>query len=326
MRMSLVALLVCLPVAAQEPPSPTWSTPCELAAFGAQDPDDEEILKKITEKLDKQVEGWSKGETEHYVIHAESGQKILDQYKLNMELMFSEYSKAFQFKDKLPRKARVHIHKDRDSYLRAGAPGSSVAYYSHKQKLLVSYENWELLQFMAHEATHQFFDLAFPSFFNNEDVPMWFSEGIAECFCNCEVRGKTFFINVLNNCENAARSVDILQAAIKAKEVPSVKDMLAMSGDEFRRKAGDMYPISWSFCHFLWNYPGVSEGKGQYREVIINLVNAFKAGKNRDEAYKDGFVVGKKALNLDQIDGEWRTYIKSLRAKHPPKPKGVKDE
>jgi hypothetical protein len=128
------------------------------------------------------------------------------------------------------------------------------------------------------------------------------------------------------NCENAARSVDILQAAIKAKEVPSVKDMLAMSGDEFRRKAGDMYPISWSFCHFLWNYPGTNEGKGQYREVIINLVNAFKAGKNRDEAYKEGFVVGKKSLNLDQLDAEWRGYIKSLKAKHPPKPKGVKDE
>lgn len=285
---------------------------------------DDDPFAEIHKQLDKKVEGWAKVETEHYVIYAETGQKILDQYKINMELLFSEYAKAFQFKGTLPRKARVHIHKDELSYRRAGANPQSVAYYQPQLKLLVSYENWELLQFMAHEATHQFFDLAFPVFYENKDVPMWFSEGIAECFCNCEVRGKSIFINVLDNCENAARSVEVLQDCLRRGEVPTLTEMLTMERPEFSQRAGDMYPVSWSFCHFLWNAPGRSEGKGQYREVVIRLVEAFKNGASRDEAYKAAFVVGKKQLDLEGLDKEWRAYIKSLRAKRPPRPKDAK--
>jgi len=57
----------------------------------------------------------------------------------------------------------------------------------------------------------------------------------------------------------------------------SLKEMLAMNSQTFREKADAMYPISWSFCHFLWNYPGQNDGKGKYREVILRLVEAFKA-------------------------------------------------
>ncbi len=273
------------------------------------------------DREDKLGDGWAKEETEHYVVHGESGKKIVEEYKLNMELLFKEYAKAFQFKGKLERKAKVFIHKSRDSYVKAGGPGSSVAYYNHEAKRLVSYENPELLQFMAHEATHQFFDLAFPSFYNNQDLPMWFSEGIAECFCNCEVRGKAIYINVLVNCENAWRNVQTCQEALQEKKIVPLRDLLAMSEEDFMRNGDLMYPLSWSFCHFLWNYPGTSEGKGQYREAIIRLVEAFKEGKNRDDAYAYGFAVAKKPLNLDQLDREWQHYLKGLKAKRPPQPK-----
>jgi len=269
---------------------------------------------------DRLGEGWAKAETEHYFIHGESGKKIVDEYRVNIELLFREYAKAFQFKGKLEKKAKVFIHKSRESYVRAGAPGSSVAYYDSEAKRLVSYEDRELLQFMAHEATHQFFDLAFPSFYSNPDLPMWFSEGIAECFCNCEIRGGAIYINVLVNCENAWRNVEACKDALQTKEIIAIREMLQMSEETFGKRSDLMYPLSWSFCHFLWNYPGTSEGKGKYREAIIRLVEAFKEGKKRDEAYTYGFVVAKKELNLDQLDAEWRQYLKGLKAKRPPQP------
>lgn len=260
---------------------------------------------------------WSKKETEHYVIRGESGDRIVEEYAVAMELLFREYAKAFQFTGKLDKKAEVHLYKNRDSYVRGGGSRASVAYYDPEKKKLVAYENRELLQFLAHEATHQFFDLAFPTFFKNEDVPFWFSEGIAECFCNCEVRGGKIVINVLQNCENAWRNVEAVQASLKDGTFVGLKEMLAMNSQTFREKADAMYPISWSFCHFLWNYPGQNDGKGKYREVILRLVEAFKAGKSRDDAYKEAFVVSKKPLNLDALDAEWRAYVKTLKAKRP---------
>ena len=97
--------------------------------------------------------------------------------------------------------------------------------------------------------------------------------------------------------------------------------MLSMPERDFMEQSDLLYPLSWSFCHFLWNYPGTNEGKGKYREVIIRLVEAFKSGKKRDEAYAYGFVVAKKELDFDQLDAEWRQYLKGLKAKRPPKPK-----
>ena len=51
------------------------------------------------------------------------------------------------------------------------------------------------------------------------------------------------------------------------------------------------YPQSWSFVHFLWNYPTLDGGKGQYSEIVIKLIDGFKVGKPRDVVYKDAFQV-----------------------------------
>lgn len=271
-------------------------------------------------KDSKRFAGWHSVESEHYVVHGESGPAIAKHYSMVMELLFREYAKAFQFAGKLDRKAQVYIYRDEGSYQRGTKMGGAVAYYSPGEKHLVSYENPELLQFLAHEATHQFFDLAFPEFYNNKDVPMWFSEGIAECFCNCEIRGRTIYVNVLDNCENAWRNVTAVQDALQSGAVPSLQDMLDMDERTFMQRSGLMYPVSWSFCHFLWNAPELSSGQGKYREVIIRLVKAFREGKKRREAYEESFIVAKKRLDPAVLDAEWRAYIKKLRAKRPPQP------
>ena len=37
---------------------------------------------------------------------------------------------------------------------------------------------------LAHEGCHQFFDLAFPGFYNSEEMPAWFSEGLLRVGCS----------------------------------------------------------------------------------------------------------------------------------------------
>lgn len=270
-------------------------------------------------RYDEIAKEWVKAETEHYVIHGETGEKIVKEYKVVMELLFEKYAAAFKFKGELKKKAKVYIHKDRESYLSAGAGGNSVAYYSSSDKRLVSYEDPELLPYMAHEATHQFFDLAFPEFFENEDVPSWFSEGIAECFCNCRVKGRRIWVNYLDS-ENGWYSVKKVQEVLKEGKLMKLSKLLNMSERDFAM-GDDMYPISWSFCHFLWNAPNRDNGKGVYREVIMQLIEAFKKGKSQKEAYEEAFQIRGKKINLEKLDAQWRSYINGMKARRPPRKK-----
>ena len=169
-----------------------------------------------------------------------------------------------------------------------------------------------MTKFLAHEATHQFFDLAFPDFFNNKDVPMWFSEGIAECFCNCSLRGRRIFVNDLHTA-NAYRSVKSIQDDLNMVQHVPIKKMLVQTRQEFMMKAGSMYPQAWSFCHFLWNFPKVN-GKGKYFKVMLRLIDAFKKGKKREEAYKEAF--GK--LNIAELERQWKLYVKKVLKAHRP--------
>ena len=86
-----------------------------------------------------------------------------------------------------------------------------------------------------------------------------------------------------------------------------------MDQQPFMINAQMMYPQSWSFVHFLWNFPSLDAGKGQYFEIVVRLIDGFKVGKPRDEVYKNAFQLKGKPVSYDDLEREWKAYVKTLK-------------
>jgi len=267
------------------------------------------------------------GETAHYTIHVQKGalnkktkapdKEILHDLKAKMELLFEKYAAAFHFKGELSQKPVLRVYKDKTAYVQSGGPMGSAAYYNSKTKELVGYEDSAdtgiLFQILCHEGCHQFFDLAFPGFYDSPDLPMWFSEGLADCFGASYIEGKDLIIFSLSGV--AAWRVNMIKNAVQTKSHPALKDLLEMGRQPFMANAVTHYAMSWSFVHFLWNAPNLDSGGGKYKESVKRLIEGFKQGKPKAEVYKDAFRVGDKPLELDQLEQEWKAYVATLRAK-----------
>jgi hypothetical protein len=142
---------------------------------------------------------------------------------------------------------------------------------------------------------------------------MWFSEGLADCFGSSEIRGKDLYVFTLSG--TASWRVEAIKESLQQGLCPSIRDLLGMGQRPFMTNAQIHYPQSWSFVHFLWNYPSLDAGKGQYSEVVIKLIEGFKVGNPRETVYKDAFQIKGKPLNLDDLEKEWRQYVKSLKVR-----------
>ena len=279
------------------------------------------------EVKDREDGDWLISDTAHYTINVQKGslnkktkqtdKQILDELKWKMELLFEKYSLAFKFQGMLARKPILKLYKSKQAYVGAGGPPSSAAYYSPSTKELVGYEDSDetgmYFNTLCHEGCHQFFDLAFPGFYESKDIPMWFSEGLADCFGASEIRGRELYVFTLGG--TATWRIDAVKQFSQMNRLPSIKELLELNQQPFMMGAPMHYPQSWSFVHFLWNYPTLDDGKGQYREILIKLIDGFKVGKPRAEVYKDAFAIKGKPMNLDDLEREWKAYVKTLKVR-----------
>jgi hypothetical protein len=283
------------------------------------------------EIADREEGNWLVGETAHYIVHVQKGaenkkfkmndQMILKDMKFKMELLFEKYSLAFGFQGRLSQKAVMKLYKNKNAYMASGAPPTSAAYYSPMTKELVGYEDSAetgiVFQIFCHEGCHQFFDLAFPGFYESEDLPMWFSEGLADCFGSSYIAGKNLYVFTLSGV--AEWRIQTVKEAVNMRQAPKLSEITEMGRAPFMANGGLHYAQSWSFCHFLWNAPELMGGKGKYREVLIRLIHGFKAGKPKDEVYKEAFQLGGKPLLMDVIEEEWKDYVRKLKVVAGPK-------
>jgi hypothetical protein len=287
-----------------------------------------EYFGKIKIEVKDHEDGdWLIADTAHYTLNVQKGslnkktkqsdKQILDELKWKMELLFEKYALAFKFQGTLSRKAVLKLYKSKQAYVGAGGPPMSAAYYSPSTKELVGYEDSEetgmYFHTLCHEGCHQFFDLAFPGFYESKEIPMWFSEGLADCFGASEIRGRELFIFTLGG--TASWRVDAVKQFSQMNRLPPIKELLDLNQQPFMMGAQMHYPQSWSFVHFLWNYPTLDEGKGQYHEIVIKLIDGFKVGKPRAEVYKSAFQLKGKPVDLDQLEREWKAYVKTLKVR-----------
>lgn len=255
-------------------------------------------------------------ETEHYTIQVENTApdvaRLVKESEQMMELIFTRYQAAFGGEGKLPQKAIARLYGTQAGYRRSGAPPGSAAYYNPTTKELVGYRSPLSFNILCHEGCHQFFDMSFPGFYMQQDLPMWFSEGLADCFGASEIRGKEMYIFTLKGV--GAYRIPGLKRAVNRNRHTPIPELLEMGRREFMnpRVVSIHYAQSWSFCHFLWNYPSRDKGNGIYKEVVINLIDGFKKGLPKDKVYDKAFRIKGKRLDIDKLYKQWLAYVKKL--------------
>jgi len=211
----------------------------------------------------------------------------------------------------------LKLYLNRTEYRAAGAPAGSAAYYLPRTQELVAFEDGKegahVFQVLCHEGCHQFFDLAFPGFYARHDLPMWFSEGLADCFGASEIRGGQIFIFTLSGL--AQGRIDVIKQAVLARSHPSLRQLLEMNRAAFMEGADLHYAMSWSVVHFLWNAPSLDSGTGAYHEVVIRLIEGLKAGRFGENLVREAFQVKGKPIDMGRLEREWEAYVKNLKAK-----------
>lgn len=242
----------------------------------------------------------------------EEGQELLD----FMELVHQTYTallKPDNPQDLDKKRFTIHLYKDMEEYVKAGAPPGSGAYYDPSTKLLVGWYDLTFMKpFFAHEGMHQFTDATSKNFFN---FNMWFTEGIADCIGNCEVRGKKLYMCVKSGMIARMR-LQTIQAAIRGGGIPRLERLMTLNKQVFMANAEICYAMSWSFCHFLITFPKDEDRTsqipdGKYRKNLAGYYELMRLGGTPHErAWAEAF----KGIPLEDLEEQWKKYVLGLDA------------
>jgi hypothetical protein len=261
---------------------------------------------------------WKEHESKHYLLQTQCDDGVAKQILQRIEVMYKFYADVYKYKGKPDKKATLKIYRNQQAFMQAtGEDGGTGAFYNTMTKELVGY--WtngtdRFWNFFFHEGNHQFFDLSFPGFYTSGDIPMWFSEGFADCFGASTYSRGRIMINQTSTELGALRMEDAKMLVAQGKYVP-FETLFQMGNEEFIRSPiyDYLYGQCWSVCHFLWSYPQIKGEKGQYRKVLFTLIEEFKKGTSKDEAYKKAFVYRGKPIDLQKLEAEWKAWVPSLR-------------
>lgn len=252
--------------------------------------------------------------SKHYELKTtgsrEQGQELLE----FMELVHSTYTtllKPDNPADLDKRRNTLILFRDMDEFVRMGAPPGAGAYYDHRTRDLVGYyDTNDMKPFFAHEGMHQFTDATSKNFLN---FNMWFTEGIADCIGNSEVRSKKLYMCVKSG-RIARMRLPTIQAAIRAGSIPSLARLMALDRATFMRNADLCYAMSWSWCHFLITYPkeedrAVQIPDGRFRKNLAGYYEQIRAGGvTHERAWAESF----KGIPLEELEDQWKKYVLAL--------------
>ncbi|HEU4338532.1 MAG TPA: DUF1570 domain-containing protein, partial [Planctomycetota bacterium] len=249
--------------------------------------------------------------SKHYELKTSASKEAAQDLLEYMELVFDTYLKLLKPEDPAgteKAKNTILLYKDREEYLAAGAPKMSGAFYSRKTKNLVGYyDSVTMKPFFAHEGMHQFTDLTSQNF---GDFPYWFSEGIADCIGNNEVRNGKLYLCIKGGTIARSR-LPIIQEALKEGKAYKLSDLLALTPQKFMKDAGLCYAQSWSFCHFLIAYPDMEDRNsqipaGKFRKNLAIYYERIRlGGSSHRAAWDEAF----KGIPVEALEDLWKKYV-----------------
>ncbi|KIG15720.1 glycogen branching enzyme [Enhygromyxa salina] len=141
---------------------------------------------------------------------------------------------------------------------------------------------------LVHEIVHPYMATNFP------DCPSWFDEGLASLYeQSAEIDGE---IMGLTNWRLPG-----LQAALRAKQVPSFQDMCESGGGFYTADPGSNYAQARYLCYWL-----------QERGLLRRYYQEFRAGVQRDPHGYDT-LVAMVGPDMSAFRSEWEQFVLALR-------------
>ncbi len=271
---------------------------------------------------------WPSLRTPHYTFRTNATKEQVAELADFMELVYKTYS-AILVKGappKLPKEGNtVLLFSTRNEFHKATRMGEGVgAFYSPGNGNLVGwYHPVTMKPYFAHEGMHQFTDLTVPNF-SGSGVPMWFTEGIADCIGNSVERGGKLYMCAMSGVIANMRLPVIHAMVSQNKHVPLEK-LLSMNQPTFMANAGLMYPEAWSFCHFLMTYPKREDPSkqipdGKYRMLISLFYEQMLARKAVASVAWSAAMQAMKVPSLQALEEEWKAYVLELGRPDPDAP------
>jgi uncharacterized protein DUF1570/PDZ domain-containing protein len=255
--------------------------------------------------------------SKHYDLRTNATKEQAKELLEFMDIVWTTYAALLKPDDPatLERRSTMLLYKNAADYHAAGGPPSAGAHYSLNSKELVGYYDPVFMRvFMAHEGMHQFTDLTSKNF---RDFPMWFSEGIADCIGNSEVRNGKLYMCVKSGMISRMR-LPLIQQAIREGKNLLLHRLMRLSQPEFMAPdvQGLAYAQSWSFCHFLMTYPQEEDRSRQIpngkfrRNLAIYYETVRTGGSGHDKAWKAAF----PEPDLAELEKLWKAYVLELDA------------
>jgi len=249
--------------------------------------------------------------SKHYELKTSATKEQAEDLLEYMELVFDTYMKLLKPDDPVAAeraRSTILLYKDREEFLASGAPKMAGAYYSLQTKQLVGYfDSLRMKPYFAHEGMHQFTDLTSQ---NYRDFPLWFSEGIADCIGNNEVRNGKLYL-CLKGGTIARERLPTIQEALKAGKAYKLQDLLSLTPAKFMKDPGLCYAQSWSFCHFLIAYPDMEDRNsqipaGKFRKNLAIYYERIRlGGSSHRAAWDEAF----KGIPVDGLEDLWKKYV-----------------
>ena len=245
-------------------------------------------------------------ETRYYYVLSTADPKITKELAVRMDAIFQMYDKLFGFKEKIPYKCIVKFWKDRNEYLKNGAPPGSAAYYSPSTKELVGYntkalratDHMDPYESMFHEGWHQYFDFYIPG------SPRWFDEGFAEVFSATDVSRSR--VRLGRNTYQARYAAHLL----KENRLIPIRRLIRMNHKSFMSQSDVTYAQSYSFITFLMNFKsGNRQLQNAVRQFYKDYFWELRKGTNPEKAVD--IVFGN--VRLEVLEDLWKKSVRRQR-------------
>lgn len=284
----------------------------------------------------KVPDGWCLHRTRYYQIQSQCGMDKAKRLGKHMEVMQKVYRRLFRPDKDGAKRQVIKLLKNREEYLRYGAPPGSAAYYSRGDREMVCYDTgkWsdekkkkgpltgkekkaealakrlarvsdlmkmDLLGCAAHEGWHQYF--AWYTVSMGQPLPSWINEGMGDYFYTAapkEVRGKK--VPAKLGRLNDGRLM-VLKQAVRANRYVPLQELIAMTQRQFYANPSVCYAEGWAFCQFL-----LHSGNKKYKKIIPNYIRYVRNDSNYKAVTKRAF----KGFDMDKMEAEFKDWINKL--------------
>lgn len=272
--------------------------------------------------------GWIRKVIGRYEFQSNAPPERVEAVAKHMNAMLERYKKLFRPAKQEGKPYVVKIFRNREEFLKYGAPPGAGGYYSKTDQEMVGYDTgkiggvsakagttgdrpaslrerlaarfqMDLLGVFAHEGWHQYFHKHCGS---GVPFPSWCDEGIGEYFYGSREHEGQMQVGRVNDYR-----LGTIRSAIKRGKTIPLKDLVGWDQQKYYAVAGLAYAQGWSLVHFFMEHP-----TWKSKKLLQKYMTSFVEQHSIEEAVQTAFK-GWKDEQWAALEADWKQFTLSLK-------------